>query len=355
MPISRRFMVTALASAPMAAALPAAASLTRRDLRVVTADGVRIHVREVKPVSATRSEPLLLIHGARVPGIASFDLDVPNGSLAADLALQLNRVVYIMDARGYGGSDRPPAMDEPPAENRPLSRAYEIARDIDAVVQTTTRLVGSAQADLIGWAAGGAWAAYYASLWPERIAHLVTLNALYGAATPHALLGPSSNTADPAHPDRLNPNTGAYALYPGASLLPIWDRSIPEADKSLWRDPAIAEAYVAAALASDPQSSQHEPPAFRAPLGAIEDSFYQAAGRRLYDASSVTARVLVVRSERDFWSRPEDATSFMHDAVRAQSTRILLIPGATHFVHLDRPERGREQLLQQLVAFCQQG
>jgi hypothetical protein len=55
-------------------------------------------VREVKPVAATRREPLLLIHGARVPGIASFDLDVPNGSLAADLALQLNTVVYIMDA-----------------------------------------------------------------------------------------------------------------------------------------------------------------------------------------------------------------------------------------------------------------
>lgn len=353
MSISRRLMVAALASAPIATALSAAASLKRRDLRVTTADGVHIRVREVKPEAATRSEPLLLIHGARVPGIASFDLDVPDGSLAADLALQLNRAVYVMDARGYGGSDRPSAMERPPAEHRPLSRGYEIVRDIDAVVSTTARLAGSSRADLIGWAAGGAWAAYYASLWPERIAHLVTLNALYGAAAPHALLGPGSNTADPAHPDRLNPATGAYALYAGASLLPVWDRSIPAVDKSAWRDPTLVKAYVAAALASDPQSSRHEPAAFRAPLGAIEDSFYQAGGRRLYDASSITAHVLVVRSERDFWSRPEDATSFIHDAVRAQSGRILMIPGATHFVHLDRPQHGRELLLGQLVTFCQ--
>jgi pimeloyl-ACP methyl ester carboxylesterase len=182
---------------------------------------------------------------------------------------------------------------------------------------------------------------------------LVTLNALYGATAAHDSLGPDSNTADPAHPDRLNPDIGAYALYKGASLLPGWDRSIPDTNKSVWRDPAVANAYVAAALASDPQSSRHDPPAFRAPLGAIEDSFYQAAGRRLYDASSITARVLIVRSARDFWSRPEDATDFSHDAVRAQSIRIVTIPEATHFVHLDRPQHGRDLFLQELVSFLQ--
>jgi pimeloyl-ACP methyl ester carboxylesterase len=353
MPISRRVTLISLVSAPIAAALSSPTPLTRREFRVTTADGVHIRVREVKSSSAGKSRPILLIHGARVPGVASFDLDVPNGSLAADLTLRLKRPVYVMDARGYGGSDRPPAMDRPAAENRPLSRAYEVVRDIDAVVQKTTQLAGVVQADLLGWATGGAWAAYYASLWPERVARLVTLNALYGATTAHASLGPGSNTADPAHPDRLNPATGAYALYKGASLLPGWDRSIPDTDKSLWRDPAVASAYVAAALASDPESRRHDPPAFRAPLGAIEDSFYQAAGRRLYDASSITAQVLIVRSARDFWSRPEDATDFSHDAVRAQSLRILTIPEATHFVHLDRPQHGRDVFLQEVVSFLQ--
>ena len=45
-----------------------------------------------------------MAHGARVPGIASFDLPVANGSLAADLAQRSGRPIYVMDARGYGVS-----------------------------------------------------------------------------------------------------------------------------------------------------------------------------------------------------------------------------------------------------------
>jgi len=242
-------------------------------------------------------------------------------------------------------------MAQPATESPPLSRAYEVVRDIDAVVKTATQLCGATQVDLYGWATGGAWAAYFASLWPERVAHLVTVNALYGATAPHAMLGPGSDTADPAHPDQLNPAIRAYALASGASLLKVWDRSIPERDKSVWRDPAIANAYVATALASDPESGKHDPPAFRAPLGAIEDSFYQAAGRRLYDSSSITSRILIVRSERDFWSRSQDATNFSRDAARARSVRLVTIPDATHFVHLDRPQFGRNLLLQEVESF----
>jgi pimeloyl-ACP methyl ester carboxylesterase len=351
MTVSRRFALACIGSTPLAAALPSPAKLSRRELHVVTSDDVKIHVREVQPGSAAKARPLLLIHGARVPGVASFDLDVPNGSLAGDLGVRLSRRVYVMDARGYGGSDRPAAMERPAAEHRPLSRAYEVLRDIDAIVKTATQICGVTQADLFGWATGGAWAAYYASLWPERVSHLITLNALYGATTPHPMLGPHSDTADPDHPDRLNPAIGAYAVSGGESLMKWWDRSIPESDKSLWRDPAIASAYVDRALASDPESRRRHPAAVRAPLGAIEDSFYQAAGRRLYDASNISANVLVIRSARDFWSRPEDATSFIHDAAGARSTRAVTIPDATHFVHLDRPQHGRDLLVRELVSF----
>ncbi len=101
-----------------------------------------------------------------------------------------------------------------------------------------------------------------------------------------------------------------------------------------------------------PNRAKHDPPAFRAPVvRAIADSFYQAAGRRLYDSSSITAPVLIVRSGRDFWSRPEDASNFSHDATQARSTRIVTIEDATHFVHLDRPQHGRDLLLHELESF----
>ncbi|MGO1078741.1 alpha/beta fold hydrolase [Inquilinus sp. CA228] len=343
-------LAAALAAGPMGPA-EAAAEPVREELRVTTADGIGIRIREVRPRAGAVGEPIILVHGARVPGIASFDLDVPGGSLAGDLAERLGRAVYVMDARGYGGSDRPAAMDRPATESRPLSRAHEVVRDIDAVARMAADRTGSDTVTLIGWATGGMWSAWYASLWPERVGHLVVLNALYGGADRHPMLGPGSPAADPDRPDRLSPKIGGYTLNTEAALFPSWDRTIPAEDKASWRDPAVAAAYARAALASDPAADMRDPPAFRAPAGATEDSFLQAGGRRLFDAGSITAPVLLVRCEHDFWSRPEDAAAFAHDAVRSAGVRSLTLPGATHYVHLDRPERGRDALIAEIAAF----
>lgn len=351
MSVLRASRAAVLAAALAAAPAEAASELVREELRVTTADGVGIRAREVRPRAGAAGEPIILVHGARVPGIASFDLDVPGGSLAGDLAERLGRAVYVMDARGYGGSDRPAAMDRPAAESRPLSRAHEVVRDIDAVARVAAERTGNDRVALIGWATGGLWSAWYAALWPERVGHLVVLNALYGGADRHPTLGPGSPAADPDHPNRLSPKLGGYRLTAAASLFPSWDESIPAEDKASWRDPAVAAAYAQAALASDPTSETRDPPAFRAPAGATEDSFLQAGGRRLFDAGSITAPVLLVRSEHDFWSRPEDMAAFAHDAVRSEGVRSLALPGATHYVHLDRPERGRDALLAEIAAF----
>lgn len=333
----------------------ASQDVVRQDLHTMTEDGVRIFVRELRPPKPmSGSEPFILIHGARVPGLASFDLPVSGGSFAADLAQRTNRIVYVMDARGYGGSDRPAALAQPPNANPPQARAYQVVRDIAAVVGLAEQRSGSRSVSLLGWATGGMWMSFYASLHPEQVGHLVSLNALYGGSDKHAQFGPGSPVSDPAHPDRLKPDTGAYSRYNAASLLPGWDASIPIADKAAWRDPAVAAAYQKAALASDPESDKSDPPAFRAPMGAIEDSFNQASGRRLYDAASITGRVLIVRSEHDFWSRPEDVQAFVHDATHAASLKIVTLPEATHFVHLDRPQRGRDQLLREISAFIDQ-
>ena len=59
--------------------------VVRQDFLVFEENGIRIFVRQVMAKQSPRDAlALLLIHGARVPGIASFDLDVPGGSLAAD-------------------------------------------------------------------------------------------------------------------------------------------------------------------------------------------------------------------------------------------------------------------------------
>lgn len=59
----------------------------------------------------------------------------------------------------------------------------------------------------------------------------------------------------------------------------------------------------------------------------------------------------MIASEHDFWSRAEDRENLVADLVHAAKVRTVVIPGATHFVHLDRRDRGRELLLKEIAEF----
>jgi pimeloyl-ACP methyl ester carboxylesterase len=326
----------------------------RRDFFVDSDPGIHLFVREVVDGSApgqAAGKPILLLHGARVPGLASFDLPVRGGSFAADLARR-GFDVYVMDVRGYGRSTRPKEMQEPPDLHAPLVRSNDAAHDLAAVVDAIRRRRRVARVALFGWATGGQWAGYYASLYPNNVSALILLNSLYRGSSQQALIGGGTDSEDPVHPGRFNQaSCGGYRYNDAASLLRPWDHSIPMEDKSEWRDPSVARAYVDAAIASDPVSRSQSPPSFRSPCGAMEDSFYLAIGRQLWDASLVTAPTLVVASERDFWSRSEDREHLAADLVHSPKVRVVVIPGATHFVHLDRPDRGRTELLDTIEAF----
>jgi len=330
----------------------AGAGVERRDLFAREPDGIRIHLREVR-MGNRQCQPIVLLHGARVPGVASFDLPVAGGSLAADFAAR-GLCVYIVDIRGYGASTRPAEMENPPEKHAPLVRSAEASRDVDAAVDLVRKRTGAARVSLFGWATGGQWAGFYATLHPEKLNHLILLNSLYGADAPHTLMGHGSDMEDPAHPGHLNPAIGAYRCNPRDSLLGVWNRSIPSEDKAAWRDPAVADAYVREALASDPEFGKHAPPCFRSPNGAMEDSFYLATGRQLWDGSLIYTPTLVLAGERDFWSRTADREKLQEHLVHAP-IRVVMIPGATHFVHLDREERGRKTLVEEIVKFVEGG
>ena len=236
----------------------------------------------------------------------------------------------------------------PAAPSPPISKQYAT---LDVVDSICSRL-HVARVALFGWATGGQWAGYYASLRPEKVSALILLNSLYGGSSQHSMLGHRSSMEEPNHKGHFNQaDCGAYRLNSSESLFGVWDRSIPGDDKSAWRDPIVAQAYARAALASDPQSNAHTPPSFRSPCGALEDSFYLAIGRQLWDASFITAPILILASERDFWSRPEDRQALAQAATHSPNVKTVFLPNATHFVHLDRPEHGRTQLLNEISSF----
>ena len=328
-----------------------ATEIKRKEFFVRGDDGFSLFVREVAGQNVGEKVPVLLLHGARVPGIASFDLPVKDGSLAEDLA-RAGHDVFLMDARGYGKSDRPKEMSEKPENNPPLVRSTEVVRDVATVVREIQKRTKKQKIALFGWATGGHWLGFYASLYPETVRHLIILNSLYGAFDKHPTLGIGSDLENPSRRGQFNAGAfGAYRLNTAESLTGAWDRSIPLENKSEWRTPEIVEAYKKAALESDPTAKERMPNTFRSPSGAFEDSFYLASGRQLWDASLVKARCLIIRSEKDFWSRPEDLQKLAENLVHAEKVATLTIPDATHLVHLDRPERGRNLLLKTVLDY----
>jgi hypothetical protein len=72
----------------------------------------------------------------------------------------------------------------------------------------------------------------------------------------------------------------------------------------------------------------------------MEDSFYQAIGHRLWDASFIRSRVLIIASEGDFWSRPADREALARDLVHAKEVKTVVTP-----------QHGRERFIEEVLSF----
>jgi Lysophospholipase len=347
MPKLLLFIITLLGLTSMTSAN----TLQKKDFYIESCfDKQHLFIREIKlkaNKNVNKPAPVLLIHGARVPAIGSFDLPVAGGSLAEELA-KAGIDTYLLDLRGYGQSTRPTAMSQPAAQSTPLIRTDSAVADIACAINHIMQLSASSKVNLLGWATGGHWSAAYATKYPATVNKLVIYNSLYGTTQNHPILGKGSFLDDPAHSGQLNPHIGGYQLNTQESLFPAWDNSITVEDKNLWRDPLVSQAYAQAALASDPQSYNHTPPQFRSPNGAMADSFELAIGKRQWQAKDLTMPTLVIFSQNDFWSRIEDALAIINEAPNAQ---LVEIPKATHFVHLDRNEHGRKIFVDNVIDF----
>jgi pimeloyl-ACP methyl ester carboxylesterase len=133
-------------------------------------------------------------------------------------------------------------------------------------------------------------------------------------------------------------------------LLASWDRAIPVEDKSAWRDPAVAEAYVRESLASDPTGESRNPPSMRIPRAFQLEGYNLSLGHKYWDAAAIRAPTLVIRGDRDHWSRPEDREALQAERVNAPRVRAVTIKGGTHYLFLDRPKRGRARFLDEVLA-----
>jgi len=336
--------------------MAAGPGLAQENVKIVSQDyhidavdpGIKLFVR-TKMVEGNKTfnnqNIVLFVHGATYPSTPDFDLQYKDYSWA-DWMARHGYVVYMFDKRNYGFSTREKAMDQPAAENRPLSRSYLAIRDIGAVVDHIRSKHRVDKVALIGWSWGAMTAGYYASLHSEKINKLVLFAPLYNFPL-HPIWGAGSNFQNKRKPYDFDYSRGAYRL---AANQAWWDGQIPVQDKSQYREQAVVDAFNTACLATDPTSGSRNPPSLRAPNGVLEDNFMQATGRPLWSASSIYVPTLVIAGEYYTHSYPEDREGLMRDLTNAPAKKLVVIPDATHFIQF---EKHRLEFFNEVLSFLQ--
>lgn len=297
--------------------------------------GTKLYVRNKHPASMQRFSPdrtLLYVHGATLPSEVTFDLSL-DGLSWMDYIAQRGWDVYLVDVRGYGRSTRPPEMEQPPAANPPIARTDVAVKDVGVAVDFILKRRGMAKVSLMGWSWGCSIMGAYTATHNDKVASLV----LYA---PGWLQPPSQNPGPPV---------GAYYVNQIAKARNNLQSGAPESRKDDLLPTASFEAWSAAVLASDPASTQYDPPAYRSPAGVFQDSRdYWRAGRPFYDPSNIEVPTLVVVAEWDQVYPDVGALALFHKLPNSSRKRFIELGEGTHLILL---EKNRLQLFQVVQAF----
>jgi pimeloyl-ACP methyl ester carboxylesterase len=186
---------------------------------------------------------------------------------------------------------------------------------LTAALKDTLDARGIGKATLVGHSMGGMVALDFAATWPERVERLV----LY--ATTPAFGGKDPSFAEAFLKARLGPLEGGKTMAEAAEGL-LAGMFEPGA-------PADAMPRAAAAMAAIPE------PVYRATLRCLT-TFDRRA-----DLPRIIVPTLLIAGERD-QAAPARTMQRMADAI--PGSRIVVIPGAGHMIHLEQPAAFRAAL-----------
>ncbi len=268
-------------------------------------------------------DPVLYVHGATFPSALSVGYRFGGRSWADDLNAR-GFDVWGFDFVGFGGSTRPRQMTAPAAGVAPVGRAPEAAAQIRAVVDHIRRERGGARVHIVAHSWGAIAACLFAGTHPAAVGRLV-------------LFGPIVRRRGEGLP--IPDAIGAWRAVSIADQLKRFVEDVPPSHPPVLIEPDLAE-WGPAYLSTDPGALRHAPPAVRIPNGPQADIIAAWSGQLAYDPSRVSAPTLIVRGAWDSLCRDDDA-AWLTDALGAEEKADVVVPGATHLMHL---EHGREGL-----------
>lgn len=317
--------------------------LITEDFMIPAADaGFQLHVRNKRPANLTRFEPgnvILFVHGATTPPQAGFDLKLDGLSWMEWMARQGNDV-YFVSVRGYGNSTRPKEMDQPPLANPPVVRLPNAMSDVDSAVDFIRARRNLKTVSLLGHSWGTTIMAAYTAQNNAKVNRV-------------ALYAPSWLRTQGRSPTDAGGPLGAYRI--------VTEEGVRKR-RAIGQDPGKMEdrmparwfdAYMEAALASDPWSKTQSPRAFRAPNGVVLDGReYQNVGKPIFNPADIRVPTLLILAEQDADTPLYMAQALFPLLTNAPSKRLVVIGDGTHVI---LTEKNRMQLFREVELFFEEG
>lgn len=302
--------------------------------------GIELFIRNKHPAGVTSfaaDRILLFVHGATYPAETTFDLPLAGLSMMDYLA-QHGFDVYLVDVRGYGRSTRPPEMDQPAADNKPIVDTAVAIRDVDAAVNHILQRRGVAKIDLMGWSWGTVIMGMYTTQHNDQVNRLVLYAPAWIFTTPPAIGG--------------NGPLGAYRTVTQEAAKQRWLRGVPESKKADLIPDGWFEQWAAATWATDPVGAKQTPPVLRAPNGVLEDfAKYWIAGKPQYDPADIHVPTLIIHAEWDADLPSGQAQGYFARLTNVPYKRFIEIGEGTHTVIM---EKNRMQFFREVVHFLEE-
>ena len=319
---------------PSSAGDPTSKLVTEHFMIDASDPNIKLYIRNKRPEEMTEfksEKTLLFVHGASQPAEGTFDLQL-EGLSWMDYIARRGWDVYLVDVRGYGGSTRPPEMDQPPANNPPIATTDVAVRDLKSAVDFIIQRRNLSKINLMGWSWGTVITASYAADHRDKVERLV----LYGPTWVRT--APAAASSRPL---------GAYIETPMSRSRERMQAGAPEDRKNDLMPSSWFEAWSAAVLTTDPLGSRQNPPVLRSPNGVFQDNRdYWDAGKPYYDPAKINAATLIVVAEWDY--RVPDAQELFRKLPNRIEKRLVQIGEGTHLVML---EKNRIQLFEEVQFF----
>lgn len=297
---------------------------------------IQLYIRNKHPQGMTTfsaERTLIYVNGTTQASESTFDLPL-DGFSWMDYIAARGYDVYLVDLRGYGGSSRPPEMDQAAADNPPIVRTDTAIRDLGTAIDHVLARRALRRLDVIGWSWGATIAGAYAAGHNDKVNRLV-LYAPQWVRDGGAVGGPGA--------------LGAYQAWTVQQGRERLQAGTPQDKQDEVFPPAWFKQWSAAALATDPVGAAMDPPVVRTPNGSLQDiRDYWFAGKPYWDPARVTVPTLVVRGEWDAVTTLADTLGVFNALSNARLKRLVVVGAGSHMVFI---EKNREPLFREVQLF----